>query len=179
MWQPKNGFFELPPNVRFTMFVDVAKVLYTNDMYKICEGTYTGEEARTIGGEGEMSRTCPNLTWTRDEAKKIPICDDALKRNPNGVGALLFFPNHLPNFLDNTGSITLKRFFTDYWNPAAHIALGAERDAHFYWACCAYLDFKNSARGAISGVNAAMTHDRHDHINYRGGARLIGKSTAR
>jgi hypothetical protein len=149
-------------------------------MYKVCEGTYPGDEARTIGGPGAASRTCPNLTWTADEPNKIKICDEALKRNPNAKDALLFFPNHIPNFLDNTKSITLKKFFEDYWGPAAHIALGADGRAEFIWACCAYVDLHPSATGAGLGVNAAMTSDRFDHVSYAGGGiKFIGKSTAR
>jgi hypothetical protein len=180
MWDPKNGFFSLPPNTSFTMMVDVSKVLYTDDMYKICAGTYSGEDARVIGGPGAASRTCPNLTWTADDPKKIKICDDRLSQNPNGKDALLFFPNHIPNFLDSTRSITLKKFFAEYWEPAAHIAVGADRQAEFIWACCAYTKLKASDLGAELGVNAAMTGNRYDHLKYTGGnITLAGKSTPR
>lgn len=179
-WNPGDGFFALPPGCSMTMMVDVAKVLYTSDMYKVCEGTYSGEEARVIGGPGSATRTCPNMTWTADDPNKIRICDDALKKNAAAAGALLLFPNHIPNFLDGTRSITLKRFFEEYWEPAAHIAVGADGRADFIWACCGYVDLKPSATGAELGVNAAMTGNRFDHVNYAGGGiTFTGKSTPR
>jgi hypothetical protein len=178
-WNPKDGFFALPPNCSITFIVDVAKVLYTADMYKVCEGTYSGDSARVVGEPGASSRTCPNMTWTADEPQKITKCDQLLKKNPAGTDALLLFPNHIPNFLDANRSITLKKFFDDYWRPAAHVALGNDGLANFIWACCGYVELKPSAAGAALGVNAAQTHDRFDHINYAGKLALTGKSTPR
>jgi hypothetical protein len=171
-------FFQLPQNCTMTFIVDVVKVLYTTDMYKVCGGTYTGQPARTIGARGSSTRSCPNMTWTADEPHKIVECNKRLKANPNAGNAAILFPNHLPNFLSgNPPSISLRKFFEDYW-PTARAMVG-QQEAHFVWNCCGYVNLKPSALGASLGVNAAMTAGEVHHIDFSGqDPVLTGKITS-
>ena len=161
-----GGFVQLPGDATMTMFTDVNKVLFTSDMYKLCGGTYTGDPARVIGEAGTVSRSCPDMIWTRDAPNKIVECDRRLAANPNKGNAVVLFPNHLTNYLDKTGSITLTKFFTDYW-PTAWAMLGRQQ-VNFMWCCCAYTKLKGSKAGAELGVNAAQTAGQHEHIDWTG-----------
>jgi hypothetical protein len=175
-WDPKDGFIQLPPKVTMTFIVDVAKVLYTNDMFEVCGGTYTGQPARTIGEDGTATRTCPNMTWTSDDPAKITECDKRLKNNPASGQAMVLFPNHITKYLDKTRSIKLSSFFADYW-PSAGAMLGGQ-PVNLIWACCGYVQLKSSAQGAALGVNAAQTAGQYDHVDYTGqNPILTGKVT--
>jgi len=172
-WAPADGFIQLPPGITMTFIVDVAKVLYTDDMYKVCEGSYAGQPARVIGEAGSATRTCPNMTWTSDAPEKITECDKRIKNNPGG--GVVLFPNHITKYLDNTKSIKLADFFKSYW-PTAQTMVGS--NANLVWACCGYVQLKSSAEGAALGVNAAQTAGKYDHVDYTGSNPILtGKVT--
>ncbi len=171
-----GGFVQLPADTTMTMFTDVNKVLFTTDMYKLCGGTYTGEPARVIGEAGTTVRTCPDMVWTADKSVKIVECDKRLASNPSAGNAVVLFPNHLKNHLDNRKSITLKKFFSAYW-PTAWSMLGRQ-PVNFMWCCCAYVKLKGSKAGAELGVNAAQTAGGHSHIDWTSGDPILtGKFT--
>lgn len=169
-WKPRDGFIQLPPFVKMSFVAEIAKVLYTDDMYKVCEGTFGRSYARTIDTEA-----CPNMTWTADEAAKIKICDDRLAKNAGAQPAQLIFPNHLPNLLDGSKSLTLGKFFKDYWEPIGHNLSLQFGSVHFIWNCCSYVGLNPSERGAELGVNAAHGATQYDHISYANGIKLTGK----
>lgn len=177
-WNPKDDFIQLPPGCSLTFIVHHAKLLPTDDMYRVCGGTYTGEPDRTVGAPGSVVRTCPNMTWTRDEPGKITICDQRLKANAAAQPAIVMFPNHMPGQLDNSGSLTLKKFFDDYWAPIGQQMLTQYGQVEFIWNCCSHVALKPSAMGAELGVNAGQFDNRFEHLSLVGGGITpIGKVT--
>lgn len=158
-WSPSNGYFTLPAGCTLTFMIDFAKCLYTKDMFAICEGTYTGEPYRTIAGY----HSCPNMTWTVDEAEKKRICENALAHNPkhaSGTGnpARLIFP---------ASTKTLKQFFdaSDVYIRSDIKLLGR---VDFVWNCCTALELAPTKLGGRSGVNAAVGASQYDYIDFRG-----------
>ncbi|MBY0373585.1 MAG: hypothetical protein K2Q23_06295 [Bryobacteraceae bacterium] len=169
-WKPKDGFIQLPAYTSMSLVVEIAKVLYTTDMYDVCGGTFPRDYARLI-----ENGTCPNMTWTADDPAKVKICDDRLAQNQKAKPAQVLFPNHLPNLLDGSKSLTLEKFFNDYWEKVSHNLNMQFGSTHFVWNCCSYADLKPSAMGAELGVNAAHGAQQYDHISYVTGIKLTGK----
>jgi hypothetical protein len=175
-WKPKDGFIQLPAWVTMSFVVDFSKVLYTTDMYKVCEGTFGREFARTIGELGTHN-PCPNMTWTADDEAKIGKCDQALKLNKAAQPAQVLFPNHFKSLLTNN-TITLKKFFEDFWEPVGFNLSMQFGSTHFIWNCCSYTSLKPSAKGAEIGINAAHGATKYDHVDYTHGVKFLGKTSS-
>ena len=165
-WQPSDGYFTLPAGCTLTFMIDFAKCLYTNDMYAICEGTYVGAPYRTVEGY----KSCPNMTWTVDEASKKRICENALARNPkhasgSGNPARLLFPS---------STKTLKRFF-EVSDSYIRSDIKLHGSVDFIWNCCTAVELRATKMGGLSGVNAAVGSGQFDYVDFTTGTpRFLG-----
>ena len=166
-----NGYFTLPKGCSLEFVVNHAKLLPTDDMYKVCEGTYGAASDRTIGEFG----TAPNMTWTADEAYKIDICRKKLQANPKVKLGAAIFPNDYAGQLDGSQAITLKQWFTVN-AEAIRNTVASYGNVHFVWNCCSALSLKASNQGADIGMNAGQFETEYAFLNLVNGIIPTGRT---
>lgn len=156
-WKPNDGFFNLPKGCTMSFIVHHSKCLYTTDMFRVCAGTWPNPPVDTI----PEFKSCPNMTWSVDEAWKKRKCEDDLGLNPNhgsGNPAVSIFPGRTK---------TLKEFFEDSARfIRSDVALHGRID--FIWNCCTALGLRATEQGGKIGINAAEAHNQFDLIDFTG-----------
>lgn len=173
-WNPDDGYFELPKGCSLEFIVHHAKLLPTQDMYKVCGGTYTGTSDRTVG----EFKSAPNMSWSADAPGKIGICNANLATNA-GVGpAAVLFPNHFAGQLDGNDTITLKKWFKDNEDMIRNTVKANGGSAHFVWNCCSALNLKATANGANFGVNAGQDETTYTFLDLTNGIAPTGTTVA-
>lgn len=157
-WNPNDGYFNLPKGCTMTFIVHHAKCLYTTDMYKVCEGTWTGDPLPPI----QEFKSCPNMLWQVDKPEKKVICETMLGRNQkhdiSSNPAIVLFPSKTK---------TLKSFFEQSYSYIRMDNKMYDR-LDFVWNCCTFLGLKSTKLGGACGVNAAEAFDQYDYVDFTG-----------
>jgi hypothetical protein len=142
--KPDDGFFNMPRATSMLFYTMHAKLMLASDVYKVVEGSFTGEPHQIIG----EYKSCPNMTLYKDDDKFLAPTNDALKRNPDKNNCRVLNANIL-----GEPSIKLKDLLS---------AIPPDIQCEFHWCCCRDLSLKSTARGGhgslatTSGMNAAQ-----------------------
>jgi hypothetical protein len=161
-WKPDSGYFSMPKGCSMSFIVHHAKCLYTEDMFRVCGGNWPNEPVSIIN----EYKSCPNMTWTVDEASKKTRCANELASNPkhrNNNPAKMIFPS---------STKTLREFFD---TNAAYIRSDVRLHGNviFIWNCCTALELNLTKQGGQIGINAAEGSQTYDYVDFSNGSPLF------
>ena len=119
-WKPKDGYFDVPKGTEVKFYTQNAKLMLSTDVYKIVDGSYTGDPTSVVG----EFRKCQDMTLYPDDEEFKGPTDAACKKNPNKDARVVRLKNAalLSQVIEHFG--------------AGHT---------YVWACCRDLSLRSTA----------------------------------